>query len=41
MFGSSRDMLYSAAVTDLASVITVSSAVTMFTVRRQLISLEG
>ena len=41
MFGSTRDMLYSAAVTDLASVITATGAGTLFTVRRQLISLEA
>jgi hypothetical protein len=41
MFGSSRDMLYSAAVTDLASVIAIAAAGNLYTVRRQLISLEG
>ena len=41
MLGSSRDMLYSAAVTDLASVITFGAAGTLWTLRRQLISLQG
>jgi hypothetical protein len=41
IFGSTRDMLYSAAVTDLASVITATGATNLYTVRRQLVSLEG
>lgn len=41
IYGSTRDVLYSAAVTDLASVITATGATTLYTVRRQLIALEG
>jgi hypothetical protein len=41
IYGSTRDVLYSAAVTDLASIITATGAATLYTVRRQLIALEG
>jgi hypothetical protein len=39
-YGLTRDVFNSALVTDLASVITASSAGTLFTVRRQLVVLQ-
>lgn len=41
MFGSARDLLYSAAVTELETVITASGAGTLYTLRRQLVQLPG
>lgn len=38
-FGSSRDMLYSARVTELLSRLTVTAGGTLYTVRRQLVAL--
>lgn len=40
-YGSTRDLLYSALVTELESVITFSAAGALYTVRRQLITLSG
>ncbi len=40
-YGSTRDLLYSALVTELESVVTASAAATLYTVRRQLITLAG
>lgn len=40
-FGSARDMIYSQLVTELETVITATAAGTLYTVRRQLVSLEG
>ena len=40
-YGSTRDLLYSALVTELESVITAVGAGTLYTVRRQLITLAG
>lgn len=40
VYGSARDMLYSGAVTDLATVITATGAGTLYTVRRQLIKIQ-
>lgn len=39
-FGSVRDALYSQLVTDLDSIITVTGALTLYTVRRQLVNLK-
>ncbi len=39
-YGSTRDLLFSGAVTDLSSVLAISGATTLYTVRRQLISLK-
>ncbi len=40
-YGSTRDLLYSALVTELESVITASASGTLYTVRRQLVTLAG
>lgn len=40
-FGLARDMFNSALVTDLASIITATGATTLYTVRRQLVTLRG
>lgn len=40
MFGLSRDLIYSQAVTELSSVIAASGAGTLYTVRRQLVNLD-
>lgn len=40
-FGSARDMIYSAMVTEIATQITASAAGTLYTVRRQLVALKG
>ncbi len=40
-YGSTRDLLYSALVTELESVITFSASGTLYTVRRQLVTLAG
>jgi hypothetical protein len=39
MFGSARDLVYSQMVTDISSIITATGAGTLYTVRRQLVSL--
>jgi hypothetical protein len=39
-FGSSRDLLYSALVTEMVSRLTASGAATLYTVRRQLVALR-
>lgn len=39
-YGSSRDLLYSGLVTDLISRVTVTGAITLHTVRRQLVALR-
>lgn len=39
-FGSSRDLLYSALVTELISRITFTGAITLYTMRRQLVALR-
>jgi hypothetical protein len=40
-FGSARDMLYSALVTEIATNFTAAAAGTLYTIRRQLVSLKG
>lgn len=40
-FGSARDMLYSAMVTEIESVFTIAAAGQLTTVRRQLVALKG
>lgn len=41
MFGSARDVINSAAVTELESVLTLTGSGTLKTIRRQLVPLEG
>lgn len=40
MFGSARDLVYSQMVTEISSIINATGAATLYTVRRQLVSLE-
>lgn len=40
-FGSARDMLYSAMVTEIATNINAAAAGTLYTIRRQLVALKG